>query len=162
MVPLTESFNNGQKLSGEIYLFLERREIKYLIGIFNFLKRGDFLIVSFSLPSLLPPTLTCSAMFNSEFLANLIIDLIPIPISTFSAMSDGKFLADRVGYSEYWGQWSGKLTEILNETLIEIGQITSIFVFFIYCLLLNAFKIKALEGPVKQIPLFLTCNYYGR
>ena len=36
-------------------------------------------------------------MFDGKFLANLIVELVPLPTSESSTMSDGKFLADRVG-----------------------------------------------------------------
>ena len=107
IVPLTESFNNGQKLSGETYLLLEsmlsaseRREIRYPVGTFDFLERGDLSTVSSSPPSP-SPTSASSAMSTDadEFSADLVVELVPLPTSASSALSidDGEFSADRVG-----------------------------------------------------------------
>ena len=77
-------------------IFLERREVRYPIGTFGFLE-GDLSTVSSSPPSPLPPTSASSAMSNGEFSADLVVELVPLPISASSAMSDGEFSADRVG-----------------------------------------------------------------
>ena len=106
IVLLTESFNNGQKLLGETHLFargalsaLERREVRYPIGPLDFLERGDLSTVSSSPLSPLPPISASSAMFNGEFLADLVVKLIPLQTSASSAPSidNGKFSADWVG-----------------------------------------------------------------
>ena len=96
IVSLIKSFNNGQKLLGETHLFLEHRKVRYLVGPFGFLEKGDLLIVLSSLPSPLLATLASSAMFNSEFLAALIVELVLLPNSASLAMSNGEFSADLV------------------------------------------------------------------
>ena len=99
MVPLTESFNNGQKLLGETHLFSERREVRYPVGTFGFLE-GDRSTVSSSPPSP-SPTSASSAMSTDadEFSADLVMELVPLPTSVSSALSidDVEFSADRVG-----------------------------------------------------------------
>ena len=95
IVPLIKSFNNSQKLSKETYLFSERRKVKYLISTFGFLERGDLLTVSSS-PLLFSPNLASSAMSTDidKFLADLVIELVPLSTSAFSAMFDSEFSAD--------------------------------------------------------------------
>ena len=115
---LTESLNNGQKLSREIHLFAkgalsasERREVRYPIGPLDFLERGDLLTISSSLPSPLPPTSASSARSTDvdKFLADLVVELVPLPSSVSSApfIHNGKFSADQVDGSEHGGEWSG-------------------------------------------------------
>ena len=96
-MPLNESFNNGQKLLGETHLFLECKKVKYPISTFGFLERGDLLTISSLLLSLLL-TSASSAMFTDadKFLADVVIELAPLPNLASSAISDGKFWADLV------------------------------------------------------------------
>ena len=103
IVPLTESSNNGQKLSGETQFFskdgllaLERREVRYPIGLLNFLE-DDPLTVLLSLPLLLLSTSASSAISNSKFPADLVMELVLFPTLASSTMSNGEFLADRNG-----------------------------------------------------------------
>ena len=75
-------------------IFLERREVRYLVGMFGFLK-GNCLIVLLLPPSpLLTSTSSAISTDTDEFLANLVVKLVPLPTSASSAMSNGKFLAD--------------------------------------------------------------------
>ena len=107
IVPLTENFNNGQKLSGKTHLFArgvlsasERREVRYTIGPLDFLERDNLLTVS-SLPPSPSPTLASSAMSTDadKFSVDLVVELVPLPTSASSALSidDGEFSADWVG-----------------------------------------------------------------
>ena len=59
---------------------------------------SDLSTVLLSPPSLLPPTSTSSAMFNSEFSADLVVELVLLPTSASSVLSidDGEFSADWV------------------------------------------------------------------
>ena len=92
------------KLSRKTHLFArgalsasEHREVRYLIDPLDFLERSDFLTISSSLP---PPSSSSasSAMFTDvdKFLADLIVELVPLLTSASSVMSDGEFLADLV------------------------------------------------------------------
>ena len=80
-------------------IFLEHREVRYLVGTFGFLE-GDRLTISSAPPSP-SPTSVSSAMSTDadKFSADLVVKLVPLPISASSAPSidDGEFLADRVG-----------------------------------------------------------------
>ena len=95
IVLLTESFNNGQKLSEKTHLFLKPKEVKYPVGLLIFLKRWFFdrLIITVIT---LPPTSVLLAMSNSKFSANLIIKLVLLPTLASLAMSNGKFYANWV------------------------------------------------------------------
>ena len=73
----------------------ERKEVKYLVYLLDFLE-SDFSTILSSSPSLLPPTSASSAMSNCLFLADLVVELVPLPTSASLAMSDGKFLANLI------------------------------------------------------------------
>ena len=106
IVPLTESFNNDQKLSEETHLFLkgalsmsERREVRYPVSSLNFLE-GD-LFDSFIITIITIVTnLRTSAMSTdaNKFSADLVVDLILLPTPASLAISDNKFLANRVRF----------------------------------------------------------------
>ena len=68
------------------------------MGTFEFLKRGDLLTISLSLRSLFRPTSASLAMFDGEFSADLVVELILLLTSAFPAMSEGKFSADLVAF----------------------------------------------------------------
>ena len=94
IMPLTESFNNGQKLSGETHIFSkgvlsasQRREVKYPVSPLDFLEKSDLLSVLSSLLLPLPSTSASSAMSDGEYLADLVVELVPLPTLTSSAMS---------------------------------------------------------------------------
>ena len=74
---------------------LKRKEVKYFVSLLYFLE-ANLLTISSSLPSPLPLLLASSAMSNSNFSANLVIELVLLPTVAYLAMSDGKFLADVV------------------------------------------------------------------
>ena len=79
-------------------IFLERKEVKYSVGPLDFLE-GDLSTVSSSPPLPLPPTSASSAISDGEFLANFVVELVPLPTSTSSAPSidNSEFLADLDG-----------------------------------------------------------------
>ena len=81
----------------EKLIFSECREVRYSVGMFGFLK-GDYLTISLS-PPLPSPSSASSAMTTDadKFLADLVVELIPLPTSASSAISDGEFSADWVG-----------------------------------------------------------------
>ena len=70
-------------------IFSERREVRYPVGMFGFLKGGRSTVLSSS-----------SAMSTDadKFSANLVVELVPLPTSASSApfIDDGKFSADWV------------------------------------------------------------------
>ena len=101
-MPLTESLNNGYKLLRKTCLFAksallvsECKEVKYPIDLLNYLE-DNFLTILLSSPSLLLTTSASLAMFNGKFSADLVVELILLPILAFLPLSinDGKFLAD--------------------------------------------------------------------
>ena len=125
IVSLTESSNNSQKLSKETHLFskdalsaLERREIKYLIDSFDFLE-GDFFNHFIITPIIAPPTSAFSALFNGKCLANLVVKLVLLLTLASSAMSNREFSA----------------------SLVIIVEIASIFLFSIYRLIIMLSKL---------------------
>ena len=68
--------------------------------MFGFLKRSDLSTVSSSLPSPLAiPAFSAMSTDVNEFLADLVVELVPLPTSVSSALSidNGKFSADQVG-----------------------------------------------------------------
>ena len=98
----------------------------------------------------------------NKFWANLVTEFVLLSTSVSLALLISKFLADLVVVILSIKVTSLALLKPLNETLIEISKIASIFLFFIYYLLLKTLKINTLESPVVQIPLFSTRNYYER
>ena len=95
-MPLTEILNHSQNYQGKLIFFLERREVKYSVGLFGFLERDNLSTVSSSPLLPLPPTSASSTMSDGELSANLVVEVVPLLTSASSAMSDGEFPADLV------------------------------------------------------------------
>ena len=89
----------------------ERREVRYSVGPFGFLKRGDLSTVLSSPPSPLPPTSAFSAMSDGKFSADLVVELVPLPTSASSAMSLTLTSSRLIWLWSFWAsRWVVRLT----------------------------------------------------
>ena len=140
-MPLIESFNNGQNYQEKLIFFPERRKVRYSIGTFSFLERGDFSTISSSPLSSLSPTSASSAISDGKFSDDLVVEFVLLSTLASLAMSNGELVGwSDCGCSEHQSEWFS-LSEALNETLIETGKIALILSSSIYCLLLTLLKL---------------------
>ena len=85
-MPLTESLKYSQNHQGKLIFFLEHREVRYPVGPFGFLERGDLSTVSSSLLSPLPPISAFSVMSDGKFLADLIVVVLSIEVGDLALL----------------------------------------------------------------------------
>ena len=160
---LTKSFNNGRKLSRETYLPLEEmlsasecRGVRYPVGTFGFLEKrwsfDRFIITTITIATNL--SILSQVSDADEFSANLVMELVPLPTSTSSAMSLKLTSSWLIWLWSFWASrwvvwliyWSPKWNVNRNWRILkglDSGQFftASIFLSFICRLLLTLSKL---------------------
>ena len=159
----TESLNNSQKLLRGTHLFPEWWVVRYPICIIDFLE-SDLLTVSSFTITIATNLSIFSQIFNADkFSADLVVELVLLPTSAFLAMSLKLTSSWLIWLWLFWAlRWVIWLTYLSARWNINRNWQNCLnFVVLHSSPFSNTLKIDTSEGPVAQIPLFLTRNYYG-